>query len=293
MVPRRRARPRRLPATTMTRSTSRSRVVFAVLGLLAALLCVRLGFWQLGRLSEVRDARAVREARLQLPAVPLSAAFGSDAQASASLEAWRRVSLSGRWDYRGEVLIRSRSLNGRPGIHVVTPLVLDGEGTPGAPSAESVLVLRGWLPSPDAMHPGPLSTTEPGPPAGAVGVLQASRDGAGLPVLPAGEGPNRRPTMAAVDVPAIREAIRADIARPGGDRAGGARPSERYFVRLLPPETASASAAGVPVPVPLPPADDGPHLGYAIQWFSFALIALVGCGAFLLQGRRRQPSTSP
>jgi cytochrome oxidase assembly protein ShyY1 len=29
-------------------------------------------------------------------------------------------------------------------------------------------------------------------------------------------------------------------------------------------------------PVPLPPLDDGPHLSYAIQWFIFSTIALVG-----------------
>jgi surfeit locus 1 family protein len=31
-----------------------------------------------------------------------------------------------------------------------------------------------------------------------------------------------------------------------------------------------------PVRLEAPPLDPGPHLGYAIQWFSFALIALVG-----------------
>jgi surfeit locus 1 family protein len=33
-------------------------------------------------------------------------------------------------------------------------------------------------------------------------------------------------------------------------------------------------------PVPPPALDDGPHLSYAVQWFSFAAIALVG-GALL------------
>jgi cytochrome oxidase assembly protein ShyY1 len=29
-------------------------------------------------------------------------------------------------------------------------------------------------------------------------------------------------------------------------------------------------------PVPLPEVTDGPHLSYAIQWFAFGVIALVG-----------------
>jgi surfeit locus 1 family protein len=38
-----------------------------------------------------------------------------------------------------------------------------------------------------------------------------------------------------------------------------------------------------------PPAlDDGPHLSYAIQWFSFALIALIFAGVI---ARRREPSS--
>jgi cytochrome oxidase assembly protein ShyY1 len=32
--------------------------------------------------------------------------------------------------------------------------------------------------------------------------------------------------------------------------------------------------------------DEGPHLGYAIQWFTFALIALVGAGVAVRADRR-------
>jgi surfeit locus 1 family protein len=34
----------------------------------------------------------------------------------------------------------------------------------------------------------------------------------------------------------------------------------------------------------VPPLDDGPHMGYALQWFAFAAIALVGAG-YVLSGR--------
>jgi surfeit locus 1 family protein len=43
-----------------------------------------------------------------------------------------------------------------------------------------------------------------------------------------------------------------------------------------------------PVPAPLPELSEGPHLSYAIQWFSFAGVALVGCGVLL---RRPAPPT--
>lgn len=42
---------------------------------------------------------------------------------------------------------------------------------------------------------------------------------------------------------------------------------------------------GLPRRWPPPALDNGPHLSYAIQWFSFALIALVGTAAVIRRGR--------
>ena len=42
---------------------------------------------------------------------------------------------------------------------------------------------------------------------------------------------------------------------------------------------------GLPRRWPSPTFDDGPHLSYAIQWFSFALIALVGTAVLIRKGR--------
>ncbi len=44
-------------------------------------------------------------------------------------------------------------------------------------------------------------------------------------------------------------------------------------------------AAGLPRRWPLPALDNGPHLSYAVQWFSFALIALVGTAVLIRKGR--------
>jgi surfeit locus 1 family protein len=40
-----------------------------------------------------------------------------------------------------------------------------------------------------------------------------------------------------------------------------------------------------------PPLDEGPHLNYAIQWFAFAAIALVGAGVVIRQ--RREAGVEP
>ena len=47
----------------------------------------------------------------------------------------------------------------------------------------------------------------------------------------------------------------------------------------------SPANRGLPRRWPPPTLDDGPHLSYAIQWFSFAVIALVGTAALIRKGR--------
>jgi surfeit locus 1 family protein len=54
-----------------------------------------------------------------------------------------------------------------------------------------------------------------------------------------------------------------------------------FVIQLQTPEPVQ----GLPLRWPAPAFDNGPHLSYAIQWFSFALIALVGTAAMIRRGR--------
>ena len=54
-----------------------------------------------------------------------------------------------------------------------------------------------------------------------------------------------------------------------------------FVVELQTPE----SPRGLPRRWPAPTLSNGPHLSYAIQWFSFAVIALVGTAALIRRGR--------
>jgi len=56
-----------------------------------------------------------------------------------------------------------------------------------------------------------------------------------------------------------------------------------FVVQLETPEP--PPNRGLPRRWPTPTFDDGPHLSYAIQWFSFALIALVGTAVLIRKGR--------
>jgi len=54
-----------------------------------------------------------------------------------------------------------------------------------------------------------------------------------------------------------------------------------FVLQLVTPEP----ARGLPRRWPAPAFDNGPHLSYAIQWFSFAVIALVGTAVMIRKGR--------
>jgi surfeit locus 1 family protein len=54
-----------------------------------------------------------------------------------------------------------------------------------------------------------------------------------------------------------------------------------YLPFIIQLDTPDPSPRGLPRRWPQAELDDGPHLSYAIQWFSFAVIALVGTGALL------------
>ena len=59
---------------------------------------------------------------------------------------------------------------------------------------------------------------------------------------------------------------------PRALRASIPYPLLPVYLQILPSSSATARLQRVP----LPPLDEGPHLGYAIQWFSFAAVAILG-----------------
>ena len=56
------------------------------------------------------------------------------------------------------------------------------------------------------------------------------------------------------------------------------------YLRLL--EQRPPNPLALPAPVPLPPLDEGPHLSYAVQWFIFGSIAVIGYVVLAMRERR-------
>lgn len=85
---------------------------------------------------------------------------------------------------------------------------------------------------------------------------------------------------------AVVNGIALLVPRGRGDvstTAGGYLP---FVIQRLEPDP----PRGLPRRWPAPALDDGPHLSYAIQWFSFAVIALVGTAALLWRPSRQDGS---
>lgn len=106
-----------------------------VIAVIVGLVAIGLGVWQLGRASEkqsIMDLRAMRQAPLGL---------GIDRKWDAMLQAQaldqQRVMLKGQWLSEASVALDNRAWQGKPGVHVLTPMRLaDGS---------IAWVNRGWL----------------------------------------------------------------------------------------------------------------------------------------------------
>lgn len=124
-----------------------------VLVLLAILVMIRLGFWQLER--GARRKAHNEYVSIQLDADPLP--LGSLDMRGLDFEhlAFRAVTVRGKYDHTQQVILLGQMFRGQPGVNLITPLVLPA-------SDQAVLVNRGWIPY-DATAPSNLSQfDEPG-----------------------------------------------------------------------------------------------------------------------------------
>ena len=227
-----------------------------------ALLLVNLGLWQLRRLEERRAANAVVAARSETPPRPLARLLEEVGEGPSAL-AFRRVTVSGRYDPTAEVLLTPRADGGEPGHHVLTPLELA--------HGRALLVDRGWVPF--ALDRPPVR--QAAPPRGRVTVVGLLVEGAEA---------ERYGTLADGGQVTFLSAV--DLARlqPQLDRP-------LLSVWLLLTEQ-SPPPGRLPRLPPLPDAtDEGPHLSYALQWFAFAATGLVGY-PLLVRSRLRQAAAS-
>ena len=223
-----------------------------LLVLVLIIVMINLGFWQLHRLDEKTTLNDNIRSRGSLPTAPIGSLIpAGSTRASTRDVQWRRASATGTYRVADELVVSNRSVSGQPGFWVLTPLVQsDGSIIP---------VVRGFVFRPEFEQRGITSVPAPSGEVTIEGALQASPTSGRFGEEPSKSGP----------VPAISQADTRRLA-------------ERWGATVLPVWLRLDSGTGAPsvqgplYPVPPPPLSKGPHLSYAVQWFIFSIIAIIG-----------------
>jgi surfeit locus 1 family protein len=219
----------------------RTQTIPTLLMVLFTPLFCGLGVWQLDRAEQKRQIAGALELRRKLPVLSI----GADLPATEELE-FRRLQARGRFLHDRTVLIENRKFQGKNGFHVITPLRLTDSG-------KLLLINRGWVARPPAGEAPDFPRPE--------GVLTV-------------RGEARIPQPPALD---LKPALEATQGMPHWpfltleNYAAWSGLETLPFVVLQAPEASGAFARQWPSP----PAKTAMHIGYAIQWFAFALIGLL------------------
>lgn len=238
----------------LRRLTQGPRLFLTLFVLVGALILLRLGFWQLQRRTERLQHNATFISRTAEPPIRIDGPLDDPA----SVE-YRQALVEGDFDYEHEIILLGHTRGGEPGIHLLTPLRLAG--------GQAVLVDRGWISYQErdlaarAAYRGPEHASVRG--RLLLGGVRTSL------LLPA-------PAAVKTGGPAVDAWSSVDLPRI---QAQMPYPLLPFYVEQLP------EAGDAPLPwrgeeIVL---DEGPHLSYAIQWFAFTIILLVGYTAVMLR----------
>jgi cytochrome oxidase assembly protein ShyY1 len=208
------------------------------------------GFWQIHRLHERQAYNRRVRAAMALPQRYLNR--------TPVAAPYRRVRASGRYDDRETVLLRSQVLNDAAGDDVLTPFVLEG--------GKAVLVDRGWIPlgsSPPRVVSDRFGTSIEGL------VLPSERKRPFSPDIPKTGHVN---AVNYVNVKRIEQQLPYTLTMDNYVLLQKERPAPKSPLYEAPPELT-----------------EGPHRAYAVQWFLFMVIGIVGYSALLKREKRKSP----
>lgn len=248
---------------SVTRLLSRQWWKTTLLVIAAVGVMIRLGIWQLDRLDQRRAFNQRVLTQQTQPTLDLNQDHYSVTDLAAM--EYRQVTVTGEYDPDSEVVLRNQVWNNQIGVHVLTPLRLIG-------GDRSILIDRGWVPLEDFNSGRLKKYTEPGQVA-VKGVI-------------------RRPATKP------RFAGRADpVPQPGEERITAwnyanipAIASQVPYPVLPVYIQQSPDPAWTSIPHRSQPdleLTEGPHLGYAMQWFAFALILAIGYPIYVKREEHR------
>jgi surfeit locus 1 family protein len=223
-------------------------------------LCIRLGIWQLDRLQQRRAFNTQFESARAELALELNQELPPDITAME----WRSVKVAGEYDFANQVALRNQYNGDQYGYHLLTPLLFDP--STGSGQATAVLVDRGWIPADGNSAPADWRKYDEPNPVNVSGQIRLGQ-----------EKPAYGGVADALPENGAKLEIwnNADIAHIATQM-----PYPILPVYIQPPTDASDNKP----PIPYQPEieiTEGPHLGYALQWFTFATILFVGYPFYL------------
>jgi len=229
---------------------SRSWILATLLVFAGTAFCIRMGIWQLDRLEQRRAFNSQVESMRAMEMLDLNQTVPADISAME----WRAVTVTGEYDFENQVTLRNQFNKAEYGYHLITPLRFSGG---------VVLVNRGFIPADGNATPADWRKYDE---AGQVTVTGQIRLG------------QQKPAFGGV---ADAESSHLDVWNNlDVNRIVAQSPHSMLNVFIQPNENPNDSTP----PIAFQPdveLTEGPHFGYALQWFSFATILFFGYPFYL------------
>lgn len=211
-----------------------------------SIACAFLGQWQMDRRMEALDE--INKVVENYDAEPIPYAENRELFTDfQEHQEWTPVMVHGEYLAEDTLIARNRPHSGRPGYEVLVPFRTE--------QGDTLLVDRGWLPISNT--PGRPATV-PAPPEGEASIVVRVKGGE--PTLEDRSAPEGQ--VASIDLAAIDSQLDYPVARSG--------------YGLMAAESPQPDQA--PAQMPQPTKDEGPHLSYSLQWFTFGLMSFVVWG---------------
>jgi surfeit locus 1 family protein len=251
----------------LARLFSRRWLLATLLVLAAAAVMVRLGIWQLDRLEARRafNARVIEQA-----SEPMLVLDKDNLDLDLYSMEYRHVQVTGEYLPMDEIVLRNQvwvTVYGNEiGVKLLTPLRIEGSDT-------AILIDRGWIPAEDEHErsayvvPGTVTVS---------GQLRRAETDYSLSF-------NADPTLAP-DEERLDVWNRLDLQRVAEQMDTALLP---VYVQIVPDAVQSQPPFANPPELDL---SEGSHFGYAVQWFSFATLLLVGYPFYARRQDQRKES---
>lgn len=212
--------------------------------LIFSVTCVFLGNWQFARRAEAQAEIARIDKNYDAAPIPLGQALPDLEAFDEGNNKWLPVVVTGKYLATEQLLVRNRPKDSRVGFEILSPLIL---------ANGSVFVVdRGWIPAAkNSSKPSEI----PLPPSGEVTVI--ARLKAGEPVIEGRSAVGN--TLGTINLAQLQSELK--------------QPTYLGAYGLLVSEKPAAVTGELSVK---PERDEGPHLSYALQWYVFIIIAVVG-----------------